>query len=112
MDNINDILNSISPQDMEKLKSVASSLLNNNSAENKPASQSESSNTNNLSSLVGGDMTNMLVKVAGQMNKEDDRTRFINALRPLLSDDRRKKADEAAKFLKLMDALPLLKGLF
>lgn len=29
--------------------------------------------------------------VATQMNKEDDNTRFISALRPLLSEDRRKK---------------------
>ena len=28
MDNINDLLNSISPQDMERLKGVASSLIN------------------------------------------------------------------------------------
>lgn len=50
--------------------------------------------------------------VATQMNKEDDNTRFISALRPLLSEDRRKKADEAMKFLKLMETLPLLKGFF
>ena len=33
MDNINDLLNSISPQDMEKLKSVASSLMSNKPSE-------------------------------------------------------------------------------
>ena len=46
------------------------------------------------------------------MNREDDRTKFIAALKPLLSEDRRKKADEAMRFLRLMDTLPLLKGLF
>ena len=34
---------------------------------------------------------------------------FINALRPQLSDDRRKKADEAAKIVRLLSLLPLHK---
>lgn len=115
MDNINDLLSSISPQDMEKLKSVAASLMN--KEENKtpvtPKEVNQSKNTDsNFSSLFGDDMTKTLMSVASQMNKEDDRTAFIKALRPLLSDERRQKADEAARFLKLMDTLPLLKGLF
>ena len=54
----------------------------------------------------------LLVSVMGQLNKEDTRTRLITDLKPLLSEERRKKADEAIKFLQLMDLLPLLKGLF
>ena len=54
----------------------------------------------------------MLTTVAKALNQEDDRTKFIAALKPLLSEERRQRADEAMRFLRLMDTLPLLKGLF
>lgn len=107
MDNINDLLNSISPQDMEKLKGVASSLMN-GEKESKKSEQS----TDGISALFGNDTANMLMKVATQMNTDNDKTAFIKALEPLLSEERRTKAEEAMKFLRLMDALPLLRGLF
>ena len=118
MDNIGDLLSSISPEDMERLKNVASSLMSQSGSEpsSAPKEQGAGGNRNapnaDVSSLFGGDMTKTLMTVATQMNKEDDNTRFISALRPLLSEDRRKKADEAMKFLKLMEMLPLLKGFF
>ncbi len=66
-----------------------------------------------ISSLFGGDMAKTLMTVATQRIKRTNNTRFISALRPLLSEEhRRKKADEAMKFLKLMEMLPLLKGFF
>ena len=118
MDNISDLLSSISPEDMERLKNVASSLMSQSGSEpsSAPKEQGAGGNRNapnaDISSLFGGDMAKTLMTVATQMNKEDDNTRFISALRPLLSEDRRKKADEAMKFLKLMEMLPLLKGFF
>ena len=53
-----------------------------------------------------------IMGVMGQMNKEDYRTRLITDLKPMLNDERQKKADEAVKFLQLMQILPLMKGLF
>lgn len=110
MDNINDLLTSISPQDMEKLKSVASSLMSNKASEQSRPQETQS--TDGMSTLFGNDTTDMLMKVATQMNRENDKTAFIKALQPLLSEERRVKADEAMKFMRLMDTLPLLKGLF
>lgn len=122
MDNIADLLSSISPDDLEKLKSVASGIMGNNSEKSNSADSvnsaaqssgnSSGNNANPFSSMFGEDMTKTLMTVATQMNKEDDRTHFISALKPLLSDERRKKADDAMKFLKLMDMLPLVKGIF
>ena len=103
MDNINELLNSISPQDMERLKGVASSLMNSEKESKKPEQS-----TDGISALFGNDTANMLMKVATQMNTDNDKT----ALEPLLSEERRTKAEEAMKFLRLMDALPLLRGLF
>lgn len=120
MDNISELLNSISPEDMEKLKGVAASLMNNNSnggnKENKEEKQEEKQEEKNTQSsvnpLFSNDTTDLIMRVAGQMNKDNDTTAFIKALRPLLSEERRNKADEAMKFLRLMETLPLLKGLF
>ncbi len=49
-----------------------------------------------------------------QVNREDDSTRLLRALRPLLGAARQKKLDEAIKILQMMRLLPLLKdsGLF
>ncbi len=111
MDSINDLLNSISPEDMEKLKSVADSLLNNtdnnSGAGNNAASAPKPADASNANGA-----TDLFMKVASAMNRDNDKTAFLKALRPLLSEERRHKADEAMKFLRLMDALPLLKGMF
>ena len=108
MDSINDLLNSLSPEDMSKLKNVANGLLGGNEA----SAENTAQQAGTLSDLLGSGTSEMLLKVAAQLNKESDKTHFIKALLPLLSDERRKKAEESAKFLKLMDTLPLLKGLF
>ena len=42
-------------------------------------------------------------------NQEDDATRLLAALRPLLGEARRKKLDEAVRILKLLHLLPLLR---
>lgn len=110
MENINDLLNSISPEDMEKLKSVANSLMNNNNS----AGSAGNGGTKQQSAGASNDneTSDLIMRVASAMNRENDKTAFIKALRPLLSEERRHKADEAMKFLRLMDALPLLKGMF
>ena len=104
MDSLDNLLSSISPEDMERIKSVASSL--------GAAPQTPSAETSAGVPALTDEMSNMLIKVASQMNKDSDKTAFIKALRPLLSEERRKKADEATRFLKLMDTLPLLRGMF
>ena len=42
--------------------------------------------------------------------EDNDRTRLINALKPMLSHSRRKKADEALQLMKLFEILPLVMG--
>ena len=43
-----------------------------------------------------------------QNKGDDERTRLIAALKPLLSPPRRKKADEAIQLMRLMDLLPII----
>ena len=116
MDSIRELLDSVSPEDLERLKSVAQNLMQENgggSGEKQETHQKGSENAGaGLSAMLGDDMAKTLAAVAGRMHEEDDRTRFLQALRPLLSEERQKKADEAMRFLRLMDMLPLLKGMF
>lgn len=56
-------------------------------------------------------MAAKLAPLLGQINQEDDATRLLRALRPLLSPARQKKIDEAVKILQLMRFLPLLQGM-
>lgn len=73
-----------------------------------------------LSGALGGltpQMLQTVTKIApllSQVNREDESTQLLRALRPLLGPARQKKLDEAIKILQMMRLLPLLKdsGLF
>ncbi len=62
----------------------------------------------------GPDTLAMVAKLApmlSQLNREDDSTRLLTALRPLLGPERRKKVDEAVKILQMMRLLPMLRDM-
>lgn len=50
-----------------------------------------------------------LAPLLSQASREDDATRLLRALRPLLGPARQKKVDEAIKILQMLRLLPLLK---
>lgn len=66
---------------------------------------------------VSPEALKMVMKMAplfSQMNQENDSTRFLHALRPLLSPERQPKVDEAIRMLQMARLLPLLRqqGIF
>ncbi len=106
------------PQALQQIKGLGEMLgLSNTEKESaKQEAHNDISNTDNmLSNMMGGtspDMLSLFTKVApllSNLNKEDDTTRLLFALRPFLSFERQKKLDEAGKLLKIMKLLPLLK---
>lgn len=106
MADLQELLSSISDEDMAKLKNVAESIMGSET-------KKEAEVKNSISDLpVDMNTVTKIMSVIGKMNKDDYRTRLINDLKPMLSDERRKKADDAVKFLQLMQILPLLKGMF
>lgn len=119
MDNINDIISSLSAEDIDMLKGVASSILGEGDKEDAPSSSVSTSN-NSLSPLsalnLNGDEFNMIMKaktVFDRMNSASSKnTDLINALKPHLSEESRQKADQAIRILKLFEVLPYLKDLF
>ena len=101
------------PQNMAQIQSLAQSLGLNDT-------QPASANTPNpLQALLPAasaaqntdPMLSMLMRAApllAKANEEDDATRLLSALRPLLSEARQKKLDDAGRILKLLHLLPLL----
>ena len=114
---IGSILSSLSSEDINNLKNVANSILGGENSQ-EPERKEPTKNKDNgdfkmpdLSSLGLPDMSQFsnLLPLLSALNSRDEREDFICALKPLLSDERRKKADEAMKFVKLLSIIPLLK---
>lgn len=104
------------PQAMEQIKGLGDMLgIGNTSKEPIHKEEKKDEHTNmlsNISSLMSPDTLSLITKVApllSGINKDDDTTRLLFALRPFLSDARQKKLDEASKLLKIMKLLPIVK---
>ncbi len=112
MDNINEILSSLSEEDMENLRAAAENLF---SSEEK-TERKESfgfGGMPDLSNILGNArLMSGITSIMGAMNKSDSRTRLIEALKPLLSENRRRRADEAMQMVKLFELLPMITNLF
>ena len=116
MDNINDIISSLSDDDIEMLKGVASSILGDGNAnEQKSAENDKKSVLPNGLNLSQSDL-NMMLKaktIIDKMNNTSSKDAdLILALKPHLSEESRAKADKAISILKLFDILPYIKELF
>ena len=119
--NINDILSSLSNDDIEMLKGVAGSILNQSDTQSSAQQQSAPQDRQSLPPQINGlnfnsDDFAMIMKaksIFDRMNKTSSKNAdLINALKPHLSEQSRQKADQAIRILKLFDMLPYLKDLF
>jgi hypothetical protein len=113
---IGSILSSLSPEDMENIKNIASSFLGDSKSKPQPQPPPEKKEDTqqgfpDLSSLGMPDLSQLsaLVPVLQAFNQPDSRLDFINALKPLLSQERQQRADEALKLVRLLSVLPLLR---
>ena len=76
-----------------------------------PANNYADNNSQNFN--MPDDTMNMIMKIMpllSSINKEDENTALLRALRPLLGKSRQKKLDEAIKIMQMMKILPLLKN--
>lgn len=125
MDNLNDIINSLSADDINMLKGVASSILGENGGASAPAPQPQNNNSNqtggglsDLPQSIGFDNIDfdMIMKaktIFEKMNNTKNKNvDLIMALKPHLSPETQNKADQALRILKLFEVLPLLRELF
>ena len=101
MDNLSEKINSLlsDPGAMAQIQAMASSLGLGGEA-NPPAPPKNNTELAGLSALAP------LITMGQQ---EDDSTRLLSALRPLLSAEKQDKLDKALKMLRLMRMIPFIK---
>ncbi len=115
---LSSILNSLSADDMDNIKKLASDFLGGSNTssgggtaektERTPAPQITDELERSLGGLPDLSLLTSIAPILQAVNRPDDRVQFINALRPLLSDERKGKADEAINLLRLLSVIPLL----
>lgn len=103
IDNIGDIISSLSEDDINSLKQTAASLFGEKQEKKEEKSGFDFSG-------IDPQMIMKITKMMGMLNSSSSSPRcdLIKALKPLLSQDKRKRADEALQIMKLMDILPMI----
>ena len=100
MDNIADLLGSLREEDLQSIKDTAQSLFGSGAPQQ------------NAADTDGGIDPELLRKMTRLMHamqtQQDERAALIGALKPYLSEPRRKRAEEAMQFLRMLDILPML----
>lgn len=120
MDDVSSRLKDIlgDPGSMEKIRNLAAMLGSSggeSEQENSHPPKEEPEHTRKEPTVPGADAELMrtvmrLAPLLSHARQENDSTRLLRALRPFLSEKRRKKLDEALRLLQLARALPYLKG--
>ena len=101
---ITDLLND--PQGLEKVKSLASGLLNNTQSKTEQEETSVSAlpfDPTQMSSMIS------VMNALKNNNQKDENTALLISLKPHLSAQRRKKVDTAIAIMRIVKVLPLLK---
>ncbi|HZJ77388.1 MAG TPA: hypothetical protein VFD52_01110 [Clostridia bacterium] len=108
MDDIGKLLGSLSAEDMSMLKEKAQSIL----GTSEPEKKKEESGLPNMDDFLNPEMLFKITKLMSMLNQKDSRADLISALKPLLGEDKRKKADEAMQIMRLLNIMPLLQQQF
>lgn len=119
MDELTEQLNKVlsDPQSMAQIQNIMGSLGLNNTQTNTNTQVQAPIETpvNNSQNVLGGispDMISAFAKIApllGQVKTDDNSTRLLTALKPMLSESKSKKVDEAVKVLQIIKLFPALK---
>ncbi len=107
IENLSDIISGLSGEDIDRLRSLASSITG-GAAEEKPLPAPKTPQS-------GIDIeTLMKVKsVAEKMNMSNSKdAQLIAALKPYLSEERQRRAEQSIRLLNLIEILPYIKELF
>lgn len=96
---ISSLLSSLSQEDIEKLKNTAAQFFG---EKNEAPPKQEQQSKPVLDMPFDPKLLTGVAKFSKMMNENDERSAFLMALKPLLSENRRKKADDAVMMLKFM----------
>ena len=106
LDGIENIINSMSQKDIEDLSAMASQFFAGSNDAPKSGYEEKSDG-------IDLEAVTRIASVLGRLSSQpkDPGCELLSALKPMLSPERRHKADEAIKMLQLFSLLPLLKDL-
>ncbi len=110
LDNLENIINSLSQSDIEQLSNMAETFLG---GDNKQEGGQTKHNREEKEDIPFNFDPQTIAKIMKIMNKlssrpQDPRCDLLTALKPMLSKDRQKKADEAINMLRILSLLPML----
>lgn len=94
---ISEIISSLSEDDIKQLQDTASAIFGS-------SQKTETNEKNNNTSMLSD-----IGKIGSMLSGNDERTAFVEAMKPLLSEDRQQKADEVIKILRLIRLIPVLR---
>jgi len=114
---ISELLENMSPEEMQNLQDMAQSMFSQFGAEEQPPPEREDADYSGSQSSSGGfnippELLAKLAQLMGQMNRRDPRTDLILALKPHLSEHRKQRAEQAVQMLKMLALLPTLQEAF
>ncbi len=104
---ISSLLSSLSAEDIEKLKATAQQFFGGNTEEKKPEAKKQDI-PQGLDMPFDPKLITGVAKFSKMMNENDEKSAFIMALKPLLSETRKKRADDAVMMLKFFRIISLL----
>lgn len=105
-DNISHIISSLSEEDIASLKSTAASLFGGEKEEKEEMKGNSDFDFSSVDPRTLGKISRMMSIL--NSSSSSPRCDLIKALKPLLSQDKRKRADEAMQIMRLLDILPLI----
>ena len=102
LEGIENLINSMSQSDIEELSSLAGEFFSGKAKDETPKEEAN-----------GGIDFDTVTKIASVMSRlssmpKDPACELLTALKPMLSPERRHKADEAIKMMQILSLLPLL----
>lgn len=103
---ISEILGSLSQEDIKNLQDIAASVMGGAANEQKAPPQ-ESQNP--FADIDINAFSNIAAVMSKLNSSNDQRCRLIMSLKPMLSPERQKRADEAMKILKIIELVPVLR---
>ncbi len=106
---IGDLLSSLGEEDVKKLKEMAGQLFG--AAQNDPPQASAPAADAGLLGGIDPGLLKQVAKFSSVMKARDPRCDFLLSLKPLLTEGRRKKADEAVMLLRVFRLLSETEGL-
>lgn len=106
IDALENIINSLSQKDIEQLSSFAQSF----SSSSGGAPDEGAKKENGQDIIQDAEMIEKIMLIMRKLSKQrqDPRCELLTALKPMLSPQKRKKADEAINMLRVLSILPII----